>query len=236
MNEAKSIISKQASRNEEGFNTTCSSASKIKVIHTMIPELSTSWSKTRCYLRTKLVWWILLLVIHGLHWRKEGASVAMLKSSGSRYSMSRTYGPRDVISLVIPRLGDNKSKTTNSTKKAPKLVKPASFSNFGPVLITLVVWILVLVILIMPIVIFIKTRLYSWFLSHNRDLQDGIDGALDRHKAIVIGTHTFLNTSYWPPLQHRWSNPCAMKRCIIRCSFVEDFGSTWHFWPQHFFL
>jgi hypothetical protein len=27
--------------------------------------------------------------------------------SGSRYSMSRTYGPRDIISLVIPKLGDN---------------------------------------------------------------------------------------------------------------------------------
>jgi hypothetical protein len=27
--------------------------------------------------------------------------------SGSRYSMSKTYGPRDIISLVIPRLGDN---------------------------------------------------------------------------------------------------------------------------------
>jgi hypothetical protein len=27
---------------------------------------------------------------------------------GSRYSMSRTYGPQDIISLVIPRLGDNK--------------------------------------------------------------------------------------------------------------------------------
>jgi hypothetical protein len=31
----------------------------------------------------------------------------MLKSFGSQYSMSRTCGPRDVISLVIPRLGDN---------------------------------------------------------------------------------------------------------------------------------
>jgi hypothetical protein len=29
--------------------------------------------------------------------------------SGSRYSMSRTCGPRDIISLVIPRLGDNKT-------------------------------------------------------------------------------------------------------------------------------
>jgi hypothetical protein len=27
---------------------------------------------------------------------------------GSRYSMSRTCGPRDIISLVIPRLGDNR--------------------------------------------------------------------------------------------------------------------------------
>jgi hypothetical protein len=35
--------------------------------------------------------------------------MAILKSSGSQYSMSRTHGPRDVISLVIPRLGDNKS-------------------------------------------------------------------------------------------------------------------------------
>jgi hypothetical protein len=25
----------------------------------------------------------------------------------SRYSMSRTYGPQDIISLVIPKLGDN---------------------------------------------------------------------------------------------------------------------------------
>jgi hypothetical protein len=33
----------------------------------------------------------------------------MLKSSGSRYSMSRTCGPRDVISLVIPRVGDNRA-------------------------------------------------------------------------------------------------------------------------------
>jgi hypothetical protein len=34
--------------------------------------------------------------------------VAMLKSFGSRHSMSRTCGPRDMISLVIPRLGDNR--------------------------------------------------------------------------------------------------------------------------------
>jgi hypothetical protein len=27
---------------------------------------------------------------------------------GSRYSMSRTCGPRDIISLFIPRLGDNR--------------------------------------------------------------------------------------------------------------------------------
>jgi hypothetical protein len=34
----------------------------------------------------------------------------MLKSFGSQYSMSRTCGPQDVISLVIPRLGDNRLK------------------------------------------------------------------------------------------------------------------------------
>jgi hypothetical protein len=34
----------------------------------------------------------------------------MLKLSSSWYFMSRTCGPRDVISLVIPRLGDNKSE------------------------------------------------------------------------------------------------------------------------------
>ena len=28
--------------------------------------------------------------------------------SGSQYSMSRTYGTRDIISLVIPKLGDNR--------------------------------------------------------------------------------------------------------------------------------
>jgi hypothetical protein len=28
--------------------------------------------------------------------------------SGSRYSMSRTCGPRDIISLVIPKVGDNR--------------------------------------------------------------------------------------------------------------------------------
>jgi hypothetical protein len=30
---------------------------------------------------------------------------------GSRYSMSRTCGPRYIISLVIPRIGDNSSLT-----------------------------------------------------------------------------------------------------------------------------
>jgi hypothetical protein len=31
---------------------------------------------------------------------------------GSRYSMSSTCGPQDIIALVIPRLGDNMSQTT----------------------------------------------------------------------------------------------------------------------------
>jgi hypothetical protein len=31
--------------------------------------------------------------------------------SGSRYSMSRTCGPQDIISLVIPKMGENKAHT-----------------------------------------------------------------------------------------------------------------------------
>jgi hypothetical protein len=34
--------------------------------------------------------------------------------SGSHYSMSRTCGSRDIISLVIPRLGDNSLIVVNS--------------------------------------------------------------------------------------------------------------------------
>jgi hypothetical protein len=67
MNKAKSIFSKKMSRNEEEFNATYSSASKIRVTHTMIPRLITSWSKTYCYFRAELVGWILLLLINGLH-------------------------------------------------------------------------------------------------------------------------------------------------------------------------
>jgi hypothetical protein len=36
---------------------------------------------------------------------------------GSRYSMSRTCGPRDIISLVIPRLGDNKGSSLDYIAK-----------------------------------------------------------------------------------------------------------------------
>jgi hypothetical protein len=35
----------------------------------------------------------------------------------SRYSMSRTCGPRDIISLVIPRIGDNNLDGQNSPKQ-----------------------------------------------------------------------------------------------------------------------
>jgi hypothetical protein len=34
----------------------------------------------------------------------------MLKSSDSRHSMFRTCGPRDMISLVILRVGDNRNE------------------------------------------------------------------------------------------------------------------------------
>jgi hypothetical protein len=46
-------------------------------------------------------------MVCGLCTEKKGPFGAMLKSSGSRHSMSRTYGPRDMISLVTPRFGGN---------------------------------------------------------------------------------------------------------------------------------
>jgi hypothetical protein len=50
---------------------------------------------------------------------------------GSQYSMSRTCGPRDIISLVIPRLGDNRSNINN-----PKSVNgmPPRFARQGEML------------------------------------------------------------------------------------------------------
>jgi hypothetical protein len=53
----------------------------------------------------------------------------MLKSSGSRYSMSRTCGPQDMISLVIPRLGDNNDYTRMTTMYFLKK-KSKAFRNF----------------------------------------------------------------------------------------------------------
>ena len=73
----------------------------------MILGLITSWRKTHCYFRSRLMGWILLLMIDRMHSRKYGPSGAKLNSYGSRYSMSRTCGPRDIISFVIPRIGDN---------------------------------------------------------------------------------------------------------------------------------
>jgi hypothetical protein len=37
--------------------------------------------------------------------KKMGPPGPCSSQSGSRYSMSRTYGPREIISLVIPKLG-----------------------------------------------------------------------------------------------------------------------------------
>jgi hypothetical protein len=40
--------------------------------------------------------------------------------SGSRYSMSRTCGPRDIISLVIPKVGDNRVDSPLGFKGKPR--------------------------------------------------------------------------------------------------------------------
>jgi hypothetical protein len=45
--------------------------------------------------------------VEALKNEKMGPPGPCSSRSGSRYSMSRTCGPRDIISLVIPKLGDN---------------------------------------------------------------------------------------------------------------------------------
>jgi hypothetical protein len=93
----------------------------------MIPGLITSWSKTYCYFRTRLVGMDTIVDDEWTALNKRGALQGHAKPSASRYSMSRTCGPRDVISLVIPRVGDNKPNQqhplaqteTRSTTTAP---------------------------------------------------------------------------------------------------------------------
>ena len=88
---------------------TYSKVLRIKVTHTMIPRLITSWSKIHFCYRTRSRWWMLLLLTKWRRWRKKkmGPPRPCSSRSGSRYSMSRTCGPRDIISLVIPKVGDN---------------------------------------------------------------------------------------------------------------------------------
>jgi hypothetical protein len=56
---------------------------------------------------------------------------------GSQYSMSRIYGPRDIISLVIPRLGDNTKDFTKSRGSFGSLcplyfISPFPILEFNP--------------------------------------------------------------------------------------------------------
>jgi hypothetical protein len=51
--------------------------------------------------------------VEALKKKRMGPPGPCSSRSGSRYSMSRTCGPRDIISLVIPRLGDNMLKYCN---------------------------------------------------------------------------------------------------------------------------
>jgi hypothetical protein len=46
--------------------------------------------------------------VEALKEEKMGPPGPCSSRSGSRYSMSRTCGPRDIISLVIPKVGDNR--------------------------------------------------------------------------------------------------------------------------------
>jgi hypothetical protein len=45
--------------------------------------------------------------VEALKKKRMGPPGPCSSRSSSRYSMSRTCGPRDIIFLVIPRLGDN---------------------------------------------------------------------------------------------------------------------------------
>jgi hypothetical protein len=54
--------------------------------------------------------------VEALKKKRMGPPGPCSSRSGSRYSMSRTCGPRDIISLVIPRLGDNKTKRSKTRK------------------------------------------------------------------------------------------------------------------------
>jgi hypothetical protein len=49
--------------------------------------------------------------VEALKKEKMGSPGPCSSQSVSRYSMSRTRGPRDIISLVIPRLGDNNNNS-----------------------------------------------------------------------------------------------------------------------------
>ena len=47
--------------------------------------------------------------VEALKNERMGSPVPWSSRSGSRYSMYRTCGPRDIISPVIPKLGDNRA-------------------------------------------------------------------------------------------------------------------------------
>jgi hypothetical protein len=53
--------------------------------------------------------------VEALKNEKMGPPGPCSSRSGSRYSMSRTCGPRDIISLVIPKLGDQNPISTPTT-------------------------------------------------------------------------------------------------------------------------
>jgi hypothetical protein len=66
--------------------------------------------------------------------KKDGPSRGAEEGSsqyGSRYSMYRTYGPRDITSLVILRLGDNKTYVDNFPLKKTPLSLSCNLPLFG---------------------------------------------------------------------------------------------------------
>jgi len=92
---------------QKRIKCTYSNVFRIRVTHTMIPGLITSWRQTHYCFRTMLMGWMLLLLTWWRRWRRRMGLLGLDSSKyGSRYSMYSTCGPQDIISLVIPRLGD----------------------------------------------------------------------------------------------------------------------------------
>jgi hypothetical protein len=97
---------------EKRIKCTYSKVLRIRVTHTMIPETHYLMEQDPFLLQDQADVMDVVAAdkVEVLKKKRMGPLGPCSSRSGSRYSMSRTCGPRDIISLVIPRLGDNRYK------------------------------------------------------------------------------------------------------------------------------